>query len=271
MKKKIIAMILALGMIPLNVSAEEDTSHTMTFLDFDGNVMQTIEVNSGESIDYSQIDVSSLHTYPNLYTEQDFYAWSATPDTIDSDTTVQALYKRAIISTEGFPVKTEYYTTKGDVKFDGLSVIITIEIQTPVTNESGEFHVAVQKADVISNCRSDKTLEELFADGKTAEVNVIPTGDDKPIFTYEITLVDNLGDTDDNGLTDAVDATHILQLYASLSTGGNTSIDENQKTVCDINRDGLIDAQDATFILMYYAQSSTGGFPSWEEIVPSLV
>lgn len=276
MKKNILAIILAFGIMPVNAFAEEDTppaedtSYTMTFLDFDGKVMQTIEVRSDEKIDYSQIDISSLHTHPDVYTEKAFHAWSATPDTIDSDTTVQALYKKATISTEGSPTKTEYYTAKGNVRLDGLSVLITLEVQTPVTDENGRFHVDVQTTDIISNCYADKTLEELFADGKTAEVNVIPSGDDKPIFTYEITLFDGLGDTDGNGITDAVDASYILQKYAEFSTGGNIDMDENQKKICDVNKDGMIDAVDATFILMYYAEASTGGSPVWEEIVPAL-
>jgi len=278
MKKNILlsAMILAVGVMPMSafaeedVPSEEDTSYTMTFLDFDSNVMQTIEVKAGEKIDYTQIDTSSLHKHLDMYTEQDFYTWSATPDTIDSDTTVQALYKKATISTEGSPTKTEYYTAKGDVKLDGLSVLITLEIQTPVTDENGEFHIDVQTTDIISNCYSDKKLEELFADEKTAQVNVIPLGDDKPIFTYEITLFDNLGDTDNNGITDAVDASYVLQVYADRSTGNSVEIDENQKKICDVNKDGIIDAVDATSILMYYAETSTGGSPVWEEIVPAL-
>lgn len=278
MKKNILlsAMILAVSIIPVNAFAEEDippmedTSYKMTFLDFDGEVMQTIEVKQDEKIDYTQIDTASLHRHIDRYTEQAFHAWSATPETINSDTTVQALYKKATISVEGFPTKTEYYTPKGDVKLDGLSVLITLEVQTPLTDENGEYYVNSQTENVINSCYADKKLDELFTDGKTAEVNVIPSGDDKPIFTYEITLFDSLGDTNGDSVIDSVDSSFILQTYASLSTGEKIEFDENQNKICDINKDGLIDSQDATFILIYYSESSTGNVPVWEEIVPVL-
>lgn len=274
MKKNIIlsAIILMLGISPVSAFAEDDTptepiTHKMTFLDFDGEVMQTIEVQPDEKIDYSQIDTSSLHTHIDRYTEQAFNVWSATPETIDSDTTVQALYKKATISVEGTPTKTEYYTPVGDVRLDGLSVLITLETQTPVTDENGNYYVSSQTENVIESCFADKKLEELFAEEKTAEVNVIPSGDDKPIFTYEITLFDSLGDTNGNSLVDSDDASFILQTYAEISTGGNVTLDENQNKICDVNRDGIIDAQDASLILIYYAEASTGGVPVWEDIM----
>ncbi|MCM1507194.1 MAG: dockerin type I domain-containing protein [Ruminococcus flavefaciens] len=279
MKKNIILSLTALAMAlsPLNSFAEEESSppedtptYTMTFLDFEGEVMQTIEVKAGEKIDYTQIDTSSLHSHIDLYTEQAFSMWSATPEYIDSDTTVQALYKKAAISVEGTPRKTEYYSALGDINLDGLSVLITLEIQTPVTDENGNYYVNTQTENIINSCYTEKNLEELFKEEKQATVNVIPAGDDKPIFTYDITLFDKLGDTNEDGIVDAVDASFVLLTYAKLSTGGELDLDEDKQKICDINQDGRIDAQDSTFILMYYAEASTSGNPVWEEIVPSL-
>ena len=164
MNKKISALItavLAVSMIPLNVYAEGnsgdgtepvDTKYTLTFTDFDGNIMKTMEVSPDEKIDYSQIDTSSLHTHPDIYTEQDFYMWSATPEYINSDTVINALYKKATISVDGVPDKTEYYTTNGNVSLDGLSVSIRTDKQTPVTDENGSYVVSSQTEDITSSC-----------------------------------------------------------------------------------------------------------------------
>lgn len=223
MKKNIILPIIALAiaLAPVNTFAEEnkdqpeeETSYTMTFLDFDGEIMQTLDVKPDEKIDYSLIDTSSLHSHLDMYTEQAFHTWSSTPETISEDTTVQALYKKAYISTEGIPTKTEYYSKGAEIRLDGLSVLITLEIQTPVTDEDGNYYVDTQTENIIDNCYVEKSLEELFADDKKATVNVIPSGDDKPIFSYEITLFDSLGDANGDGIINAVDASFISGVYA---------------------------------------------------------
>ncbi|MDE6538618.1 MAG: hypothetical protein K2K66_00360, partial [Ruminococcus sp.] len=221
-------------------------------------------------IDYSLIDTSSLHSHLDIYTEQAFHMWSSTPEYISEDTTVQALYKKAYISTEGTPTKTEYYSKGADIRLDGLSVLITLEIQTPVTDENGHYYVNTQTENIIDSCYTEKTLEELFADDKKATVNVIPSGDDKPIFSYEITLFDSFGDANGDGIIDAVDASFISGIYADLSTGGELTLDENQQKICDINQDGRIDAKDATYVSMYYAEMSTNRNPVWENLVREL-
>ncbi|MDE5771559.1 MAG: hypothetical protein K2I06_08055, partial [Ruminococcus sp.] len=198
MNKKISALlsaVLAVTMIPLNVYAEENntdnTKYTLTFTDFEGNVMETMEVSPDEKIDYSKIDTSSLHSHLDTYTEQDFYMWSSTPEYINSDTVINALYKRASISIDSVPNTTEYYTTEGNVSLDGLSVSITLDIQTPVTDENGNYYTDTQTENITSSCYAEiSSLEELFADGNTATVNVFPPGDNKPVVTYEITLIE---------------------------------------------------------------------------------
>ncbi len=248
-----------------------DEKYTLTFTDFDGNILETMEVRPNEKIDYSKIDTSSLHTHIDKYTEQAFNMWSSIPEYITSDTVINALYKRESISVESVPHKTEFYTAYGDVPLDGLSITITIETQIPVKDENGNYIVSTQKEEIASSCYAEiSSLEKLFADGKTATVNVFPPGDNKPILTYEITLFDELGDINGDNFVDSVDAAFVLQTYAEMSTGKNPSLDEKQTKICDVNRDGLIDAVDATAILIYYAEASTGQIPIWEEIVPAL-
>ena len=246
---------------------EEPEKFTLTCLDFDGEVIQEIQVTADEKIDYSQIDISGLHSFVDTYTEQDFSEWSSMPEYISEDTTIQALWKKGSISTDGTPVKTEYYSKNAEVDFSGLSVIITIEIQTAETDKDGNFIVEKQENNITSACYSEQSLDELFGDEKTAVMNVIPNGDDKPIFTYEVTLFDSLGDTNNDHMVDAVDASFVLETYADLSTGAENSLTDNQKKLCDVNQDGIVDAVDATYILMYYAEASTSGNAVWENML----
>ena len=66
-----------------------------------------------------------------------------------------------------------------------------------------------------------------------------------------------LGDVNNNGTIDAVDASTVLAYYAMISTNQDGGFDENQKAAADVDRDGKINAVDASNILSYYAYVST--------------
>lgn len=72
-----------------------------------------------------------------------------------------------------------------------------------------------------------------------------------------ITVGERKGDINDDGHVDAIDSTLVLMHYASLSTDGTGTIDENKISCADYNGDGKVDAVDATAILIYYAEMST--------------
>lgn len=67
----------------------------------------------------------------------------------------------------------------------------------------------------------------------------------------------NPGDVNNDGTIDSSDASLILSEYASVSTGGASAFDENQKEAGDVYSDGTIDSSDASRILTYYAYAST--------------
>ena len=66
-----------------------------------------------------------------------------------------------------------------------------------------------------------------------------------------------LGDVNNNGTIDAVDASTVLAYYAMISTNKDGGFDENQKAAADVDHDGKINAVDASNILSYYAYVST--------------
>ena len=81
-----------------------------------------------------------------------------------------------------------------------------------------------------------------------------------------------LGDVNQDGIVDAVDASMTLRYYAKLSANADGGFTEAQKLAADVNKDGIIDAVDASKILGYYAYLSTvkeGTPKSIEEFIAS--
>jgi hypothetical protein len=59
-----------------------------------------------------------------------------------------------------------------------------------------------------------------------------------------------LGDVNNDGHTNAVDASSVLSYYAMISTNKDGGFDDNQKAAADVNHDGSINAVDASCILV---------------------
>lgn len=89
-------------------------------------------------------------------------------------------------------------------------------------------------------------------------------GDDQP---SDVTF----GDPNGDGKIDAKDASAILVEYSKMSTGGEGSLSDAQKSAANVNGDDKIDAKDASFILSYYAMASTatGDVPTMAEFMAS--
>ena len=80
----------------------------------------------------------------------------------------------------------------------------------------------------------------------------------------KITSTINLGDINNDGKINAVDASTVLTYYANISTNKDGGLTEAQKKAADIDNNGDINAVDASYILSYYAYTST----TKEEIIP---
>lgn len=266
------ALIFATGITAAgasSVTAEEKKQYTVTFLDFEGNVFETQIIDEGGQIDYSTIDVSPLHRHIDVYTEQEFAAWSETPSTTNKDISIQALSKTAVISIEHFPTKTRYYSSSGNISLKGLEVLITLYTQTPELDENGDYIVEENTVDISPSCITEPAdLSEAFANSDKAQVTIYPIGDQKAIYTYDIVCFDGLGDVNNNGYIDASDASAVLSAYASLAAIKNYTITDEFQRTADVNMDGIIDAKDASFILSYYARISANPEIDWDDIIP---
>ena len=116
------------------------------------------------------------------------------------------------------------------------------------------------------NPDSFRTLSYTFvvddAESETTWNVVSDNGIDKEIAVHLNSLM--LGDVNQDSSVDSSDASLVLSEYATLSTGGQSSLNDKQKKAADVNKDGFIDSSDSSKILSYYAEISTGGNPSWD-------
>lgn len=252
-------IFFASGIANETVNAVENLSHTVTVYDFDGNVLSTVSVNDGAVLDLSNIDTSVLEKHIDVYTQIGFSSWSQFPDKITSDTSVYALYKKMTISLEGKPKKTEYYSKAGSIDLDGLKVTITVNTQIPEKDEQGNFKVKNEVINIESKCSSvPGSLEEAFANSKTAKVKVYPIDSEKEILSYDISYYPEIGDVDFNGAINASDASEILMFYSLASTGKVPDYKNDQQKRSDVDKNGMIDSNDASIVLGYYSVASTG-------------
>ena len=66
-----------------------------------------------------------------------------------------------------------------------------------------------------------------------------------------------LGDVNNDGLVNSIDASSVLTYYAMVSTGRDGGLSEDQETAADVDKNDMINATDASYILEYYAYAST--------------
>lgn len=270
MKLKIITLILSLMMISSPISSVtsfaettpadvQTTAYTVTFLDFDGNIMNTQELKSGETIDYSKPDTSSLKYNVNAFTQRMFYDWDIHPETVNQDTTIQALYTEAVISLDSIPSKTLYSFDDTDIDPSGLKVTITISTQTPNFDGNGSRIMEVQQTDISSTCTlSPDNAKEAFANSDSAEIKIYPISSSVPVGSYTINLDILRGDVNDDGIIDSSDASAVIRHYATYSIGVDDGFTELQRRKADFNCDGIVNASDSSAILRYYSEISSG-------------
>ncbi|MBP5379939.1 MAG: hypothetical protein J6Y64_10430 [Ruminococcus sp.] len=67
-----------------------------------------------------------------------------------------------------------------------------------------------------------------------------------------------IGDVNGDGTVDSMDASSVLDAYASVSSGHESPLYSYEESAGDVNGDGRLDATDASMILSYYAWASVG-------------
>lgn len=270
---KIISAILSAAVIITSgaslrlPTADAAQTCTVTFLDFNGNVMLTQTVEAGGNIDFSSIDTSILHDHIDSYTEREFYCWSYAPLTITSDTTIQALWRTASISLESAPSRHRIFAADKSYPTDGMKVLITIAHQLPEFTIEGEYKTVSTQTDVSASCKfSPPTPEAAFINGNKASVKIYPINSTQAIGEFEVYDYRWLGDVNSSGIVDAVDASAVLTKYVNMAANKDYSINSEFMRRADVNFDGVIDSRDASAILRYYTFSSDSDM-SFEDII----
>ncbi len=121
----------------------------------------------------------------------------------------------------------------------------------------------------------DYIVDDIYFNGTEEQWNAITIGDgnnsianatihynSEGITEPEIIIA---GDINKDNSVDASDASMVLTIYASVSTGDSSMLTPEFVKTADINQDGAVDASDASAILQYYAYVSTGGKESIED------
>ncbi len=83
----------------------------------------------------------------------------------------------------------------------------------------------------------------------------------KVVFTVtgmEFAAGGSLGDVNEDGVVDAVDAADILVAAAAIGSGGESGLTDTQMAAADCNGDGAVDALDAAEVLRYAAAVGSG-------------
>ncbi len=74
------------------------------------------------------------------------------------------------------------------------------------------------------------------------------------------------GDVNFDGIIDAVDVSLVMNEYATVLSGGESTFTEAQKKAADMNDDGIIDMTDASLILQQYTDGQTSNSTPSEQI-----
>ncbi len=279
MHKRIMSALLSVSVLAAGLSAnaadyvyadETEDVHKVTFFDYDGKPFTVLEVADGEKIDYSLVEkenYSKLNYHDDKYTQVRFSSWSKTPETVTENTNIMALSETGVIKLVSLPSQTEYLVKTGPINLDGLKVSITVTTQK--VNKLGGVYTEESVIDnIAASCTTiPKSLSEAFSKEDKRLISIYPPNSVLPIAEYEITYMSGLGDVCSDGAVNAVDASYVLSHYASVSTSGKGTLDEDQCANADVNRDGNIDAVDASCILMYYSLQATGKKPDWQSII----
>ena len=155
-------------------------------------------------------------------------------------------------------------STSGSADLGRDGVMWTMDVTLPDNCEPGDEFVFVIGRSKYGKLQPVFTNYEYDENGKAMTEHIFNSGFIKG---GVVVLEDNeyaLGDVNNDGFVNAVDASLVLKEYAMISIGKDTSFtDRKQLRASDVDCDGKIDSADASIILAYYANLS-GSSPIYD-------
>ena len=227
--------------------------------DADGNLVKVVSKIYGytnstahtfaleNDIPFEAIDEPVVSTTTTIITT------SATSTTTTSITTTTAA--NTTTTTTQIPTTTSTTSTTTTQKPTTTSTTSTTTTQKPTT-ASTTSTTTTQKP-TTTTATSTTTAQK-----QTTTSTTSATTTTKPVTSSTTTVTTQpveyeLGDVNDDGKLNAVDASIVLTYYAMTSTNQNGDFTEAQKKAADLDNNGDINAVDASYILSYYAYTST--------------
>ena len=185
--------------------------------------------------------------YSVINNETNSTTTTTTSTAITSITTTSTVYVTNI--TTGSTTSTtnsgsQPFTTSASTSTTTSTALVTsttIRVTSTTTNSSSQ---------PFTTTTATSTVTTVPATNTTSVTTTASTGTTNPV-SY------TLGDVNDDGKINAVDASTVLTYYANISTNKDGGFTDAQKKAADVNNDGVINAVDASCILSYYAYSST--------------
>ena len=172
-----------------------------------------------------------------------------------------------IIDKDGIQVSSNIFNTlpagEYTVSYEGFIIYRDTDRDVVFRNVKFSYPVTIKEksAPLVTYTTPKTTVTTSTATSATVRRTVTTTTTTTQPIKY------SLGDVDNNGIVDAVDASKVLSEYARVSSNAKSTFGEAQKKAADTNKDGFIDAVDASKILALYAYRSTNGTLGFEEYI----
>lgn len=142
-------------------------------------------------------------------------------------------------------------TSSGDEPFD-LNVLYIPPTVTSITVNGGRLSHSTEYSDFTISGFAGTAAQSFAASQGIRFIEVKP---------YP------LGDVDNDGNVNALDASLILTAYAYSATNRTPELLDVQLATCDVDGDNAINSLDASEVLSYYAYTATGGNMSFVDYV----
>ena len=220
--------------------------HVDEFIEYMGKLRK--EVKTYEDKDYTDVQLDCFRRLDSGETEKDIngdgeFNYYDVYDILGYVINAEMVAKNMSIERDGVPMSDELNTRVehyGDIDHDGvidgddLSYLALYLDKLNLTPLDITDHLKVMKTYTVSGAKEvNDEMNRYYAMDHT------------------------IGDIDNSGAINAIDASMVLDYYSKVSIGQSTSFNDTQKSAADVDKNGSINAVDASIILSYYVYTST--------------
>lgn len=148
------------------------------------------------------------------------------------------------------------YSVAENLNAEANATLFTVDFKIPEDAKPGKYDINLSTVDFY-----DMDMNLLTVTPKVGSITVSGVGSEDG---------GKLGDVDEDGNVNAVDAANILVAAATVGAGGDITWTDTQKKNADVDGNGSFNSTDAAYILMYAAEVGAGYTGSIEEFMASL-